>query len=111
MAIVVYRPRPIPGVNIYVKMMVSMSLKDTFSPTANPPKKAGMIVEEIKTLRAEGWPPVATITDPELLTPGRFRVELLDARGRTVGDPIELEADSHKMAAAFVEAARAQLKR
>lgn len=70
-----------------------------------------MIVEEIKTLRAEGWPPVASITEPEPVTPGRYRVELLDARGRTVGDPIELEADCHQTAASFVEDARKQLKR
>jgi hypothetical protein len=71
----------------------------------------GMIAEEIKRLRAEGWSPVATITDPKPLATGHFIVELLDARGEIVGEPIELPVPDRETAVACVESARRQLRR
>jgi hypothetical protein len=70
-----------------------------------------MIIGEIRRLRAEGWPPVAKITDPERVRTGLHRVELIDADGEKVGDAIEFPAEKESAALALVEAARRQLRR
>jgi hypothetical protein len=70
-----------------------------------------MIVQEIKRLRAEGWPPIASIAGPQWVRPGRYRIELRDATGELVGEPFEFEAQDANAATAIVAAALKQLRR
>jgi hypothetical protein len=67
------------------------------------------VIEEIRRLRAEGWPPIAEINGPTCHD-YTYAVTFADARGEIVGDLFQLSVQSQAEAVAMVERARSQMK-
>jgi hypothetical protein len=67
------------------------------------------LIEEIRRLRGEGWPPITAIDGPTRVG-DKFMVTFIDRDGEGVGEPIELSSVSEAEATEMVERARSQIR-